>query len=45
MSFNPDPADDPNDAYAVIPMLARPRGLAGILTRFRDRREANMFSG
>jgi hypothetical protein len=22
MSFNPDPADDPNDAYAVIPMLA-----------------------
>jgi hypothetical protein len=26
MSFRPDPANDPNDAYAVIPMPAKLRG-------------------
>ena len=26
MSYRPDPANDPNEAYAVIPMPARLRG-------------------
>ena len=26
MSYRPDPANDPNDAYAVVPMRARLRG-------------------
>ena len=26
MSYHPDPANDPNDAYAVIPMPAKLRG-------------------
>ena len=28
MSYRPDPDDDPNDAYAVIPMPAELRGAA-----------------
>jgi hypothetical protein len=27
MSYRPDPANDPNDAYAVIPTPAELRGL------------------